>query len=294
MANYNPPEKAESVYQGPSGPPPPQYSGSLLEHGQTAAGPRRGESTESKATSSYQPPQHHTTSGSYHHETAFAPSSHPPPYAQSAPHPPPCQSPAVSSPPSAYNQSASHPPPRQSPPPHQSSPLSSWEQKPPAMNRTPKVLYNKSCGTRYIGIGNVTALHHSLFEKAACSETMLFFQVLTCIFYYRCNMVSRKGCMSPQNIRQLFGTGIERFKFSLNEIYKRMLVRMNKIESGQLKEFKWWDLPQWELDNVREYINRIGTFIAKDGKVHKLFEFGADENGKQWMRIRPGPIPLYF
>lgn len=318
MANYTPPDRAESKHQGSSAPPRSRYSGSSLEHGQTAAGPPRGESTQSIARSSYQPPQHHVTSGSHHHTTAFPHSSYPSHHAQSAPHPP-------LPPTSAYNQSRTHPPQRQSsqrqssqrqpppqgqssppahnepvshPPPSQlpqsqsKAPLTQWECKPPASRRIPPNLRNKGCGARYLGIGAVTANHHSLFEKAACSETMLFFELLTCIYFYRCNMISGPGTMPKDEIRELFDTGIASFKFALIEIYKRMLIRLGIIDSTQVNEFSWWGLPQWELDNLRQYIIAISKFTAEDGTVFKLFEIGADDNGTQWMRIIPGPITL--
>lgn len=265
-------------YLAPPPEPTPEPSGDEMKQ-QSSAHSEQAESmyTPSVAQSNYAPSitSHYVPTATHSR------------YVQSITASPP---PAFTTQPQAQPQASAYPGPQPRPQPPV---ISQYRQHAPARDRVPSYLHNQDCGVPYKGIGAMFVGDHELVRTLIASQAFILFEVLVNIYFYRCNTVHGRGQLSRDKIRKLFGMEIYEYLFPLPEIYNRYLRRIGVMTKAGAASCNFWKLPDGEISAFVTWIKSI-TRWTKGGLQYELFEFGADRNGRRWLKIRAQTVTLNF
>ena len=237
-------------------------------------------------------------------ETSQVPQASAPPPSSTSPEPPAAFSTGAI--PMKYSKSkprARRPPPpphsrhshgsRPQHPPQPPLQLSPYEQPPPITAREPEILYNGDVGGHYKGVGCLTKARHNKLMNWMISPQWQLFSVMATMYFFRNNTIHNAKHLTPAQIRGIFSTEITKWHFSLECVWKRLLMRQGHITKETAHRYKIFALAPSELFTFRDWMREIGTF-ERGGKPFELFEFGADETGKEFVRIRATHVTLTY
>lgn len=168
-----------------------------------------------------------------------------------------------------------------------------WRQGPPARSRRPYKLHNKDCGARYDSCGLIAKRDHKLLSEIWGSQQCLVTSLLAVSYYFRCNVIHKKGAMPKEDVRAIFETTICRWPFSLHELLKRYCMRTRQLGDRNLDDLNFWKVGKDEMDAFTKWLKDIGSFDA-GGKAFELWRFGTDPKGKPILKVNANEINLNY
>ena len=108
------------------------------------------------------------------------------------------------------------------------------------------------------------------------------------MYYNRKNLIYGPRQRSKAQIKAIFETALLDFKFSVNELYKRYLLRKSDLGHNKVEDFDWWALPVHELQRFKDHLLDLGN------ADYNLFSFGADANGNMYVQLAKNPVTLCY
>ena len=161
-----------------------------------------------------------------------------------------------------------------------------YEIVPPARSRAPTNLLNKDCGARYRSCGKITRKGLNFLNIFLNTELYVLCTVLCTIYHNRNNTIqksSSKDTISDKDrkakIKAIFNCTIYNYRFSVNEIYKRYLIRKGAIRKLDQAEYNFWNLSEKERKKWTDWLVNMGKvkkvnkalWIVRSGKDNKWF-----------------------
>ena len=114
------------------------------------------------------------------------------------------------------------------------------------------------------------------------SEQATINAILATNYYYRMNVIHKKGSMPTSKIRAIFSAELCLWKFPLHELYKRYALRKNQLGDRNADNLNFWKVSPREIQSFTRWLKRIGSF-GNAGEAFKLWSFGEDPDGKPWL-----------
>ena len=159
---------------------------------------------------------------------------------------------------------------------------------PPTTARQPRHLYNQDCGSEYLSIGQIGKFERDLMWRISMSEQFEVLSLLSCMYRNRKNLIHGPNQRSKAEIAAIFSTTLMDFKFSLNELYKRYMMRKAALGKNKAEDFDWWALPVPELQRFKQHLLALGN------ADYNLFSFGVSDDGKMYLQLARNQVTLNY
>ena len=159
----------------------------------------------------------------------------------------------------------------------------------PAGSREPQKLHNKKAGGEYKSCGMISKKCIHLLHVFLNTEIFCMMTILCNIFHSRNNTIDQEMAKVDNTIKGIFSCDLIQYKFSLNEVYKRYVMRKGYLRGADAAEFNFWFLDDDIIKDWNFWLLELGWVnCVRD----TLWNIDQTADGKWFLQLNHNELTL--